>query len=178
MLCILYENDWRQYKRQWIIKERLRLHKLLWKNTHMTLCIMGTSRCCPRKLTHTNIRIYILFVRLTIELRHLHSSRRRWQQNSYPLECLVGLQKFNGTRRQVLRGDSLGVGPELLIINHVIICRWKRNLDSTYFGRCGGNWVKQDAEIGIPPPGYSGQYKAPRPRMLQATWQEELQQFC
>jgi hypothetical protein len=37
--------------------------------------------------------------------------------------------------------------------------------------------IKQDVEIGILPLGYSGQYEAPRSRMLQAAWQEELQRF-
>jgi hypothetical protein len=40
-----------------------------------------------------------------------------------------------------LQGRSLEGGHELLIINHAIIHRLKRNLASAYLGRCEDTWV-------------------------------------
>jgi hypothetical protein len=34
--------------------------------------------------------------------------------------------------------------------------QWKQNWASSYLGRCGDNWVTEDIEIGIPPPGDTG----------------------
>lgn len=48
----------------------------------------------------------------------------------------------------ILQSDSLGWSPEIIIINRVMICRWKRKFTSTYFGRCGGNWVTEGEDAG------------------------------
>lgn len=66
----------------------------------------------------------------------------------------------------VIQGDSFGDGPELMIKNDVIICQWKQNLASKYLGRCGDNWVIEDAEMDLPPSGDTGRHDAPCSRML------------
>jgi hypothetical protein len=56
----------------------------------------------------------------------------------------------------IIQGDSFGGDAELIIINHAVIYRWKRNLKSAYVDRCGDTWRTVDAEIGFPPPGHTG----------------------
>jgi hypothetical protein len=47
-------------------------------------------------------------------------------------------------------------------INHAITYRLKRNLAGTYLGRCAGNWVAEDAEIGFLSPGETDWHGAQR----------------
>jgi hypothetical protein len=54
--------------------------------------------------------------------------------------CLY--DKFSYTERFILR--------KYRIINHSIINRWKQNFIRTYVGRCGDNWVTEDAVTGFP----------------------------
>jgi hypothetical protein len=53
----------------------------------------------------------------------------------------------------VIQGDSFGASPELIIINHAISYRFKRNLVNMYLGRCEHNLVTEEAEIGFLSPG-------------------------
>jgi hypothetical protein len=56
--------------------------------------------------------------------------------------------------------ESLGRDPELIIINHTISYRFKRDLVNIYFRRCEGNWFIEDTEIDFPPPEDTGRHVA------------------
>jgi hypothetical protein len=76
--------------------------------------------------------------------------------------------------QDTIKGNSLGRAPKWIIIDHATIFRRKRSLTSTYLGRCGYNWVTEDARIGFPPSGDRDQHDDPCSRMLQPAWHEGL----
>jgi hypothetical protein len=47
---------------------------------------------------------------------------------------------------------------ELIIINHAIIHRWRRNMTCTYVNRSGDNSVTEDAQTGFRLPAGKGRY--------------------
>jgi hypothetical protein len=57
-------------------------------------------------------------------------------------------------------------------VNNAMIYPSNRNLRSIYLGRCGDNWVREDAEICLPPPGDTSRHEAPCYCMLEAAQQE------